>query len=78
YHFCSPLERKHAMKSMKVEILFLVIVLFVGIAANKAPLAYGEKNSLAYPVIYPRSLGTYDLDFRQNLTTERNCVKLRA
>lgn len=51
------------MKSMKVELVLLVIVVFITVAANEAPLAYGEKNikgSYLYPPIYPKSNGTYD------------------
>jgi hypothetical protein len=48
------------MKSMRVEILFLIIVMFVGIAANTTHLAYGPKNAVSYPVIYPKSVGAQD------------------
>jgi hypothetical protein len=52
------------MKSMKMEIVFLIIVLFIGVAANTAPLSYDKKNSKAfpasYPVIYPKSVGAND------------------
>lgn len=50
------------MKSSKVEIVLLIVVLVVTIAANQAPIAYGAKTEGAYwyPPIYPTSLGTYD------------------
>ncbi|MBI5933545.1 MAG: hypothetical protein HY867_07530 [Chloroflexi bacterium] len=50
------------MKSSKVEIVLLVVVLVVTVAANQAPLAYGAKTEFAYwyPPIYPKSAGTFD------------------
>ena len=52
------------MKSMRVEMILLVVVLLVGVAANVAPAAYADKGAspgfVPYPVIYPRSVGAYD------------------
>jgi len=62
------------MKSSKVEIILLVVVLLITVAANQAPLSYGTKSEGAYwyPPIYPTSLGTYDgsvLELSENSST---------
>jgi hypothetical protein len=47
-----------------MEIIFLVVTVLVGVAANTQPLSYGPKNGAAgpvyYPPIYPKSYGKYD------------------
>lgn len=51
------------MKSKRIEIILLIVVLFIAVAANEAPLAYDQKSGKGvfwYPPIYPRSLGAYD------------------
>jgi hypothetical protein len=50
------------MKSMRVEILFLIFAISMGIAANTTSLAYSKKSSVVYPypVMYPKSIGAYD------------------
>lgn len=50
------------MKSSKMEIVLLIVVLLITVAANQAPLSYGAKTEGAYwyPPIYPKSVGTYD------------------
>jgi hypothetical protein len=51
------------MKSTRLEIILLIIVLFIAVAANEGPLAYGQKDSrgfFLYPPIYPKSYANYD------------------
>jgi len=52
------------MKSMRVEKIFMIIVLFTGIAANTAPLAFNKKIGISYPIpvktLTLRSVGAYD------------------
>jgi hypothetical protein len=51
------------MKSTRVQIILLIAILFIAVAANEAPLAYGPKDSKGYhlyPPRYPRSVGLYD------------------
>ena len=50
------------MKSTKVEIVLLIVVLLITVAANQAPLSYGAKTEGAYwyPPVYPKSIGTND------------------
>lgn len=52
------------MKSKSVEVILLILVVFIVVAANEAPLAFDQKNVKgfppSYPVIYPRSYGSYD------------------
>jgi hypothetical protein len=62
------------MKSSKVEIVLLIVVLLITVAANQAPLSYGAKTEGAYwyPPIYPKSVGTYDgwaLELNENANT---------
>lgn len=62
------------MKSSKVEIVLLVVVLLITVAANQAPLSYGAKTEGAYwyPPIYPKSLGANDgsvLELSENSST---------
>lgn len=51
------------MKSARIEIILLIAVLFIAVAANEAPLIYPQKEGRGatfYPPIYPRSVDTYD------------------
>lgn len=50
------------MKSTRVEIILLIVVLFVAVAANEAPIVYADKGTYGfrYPPIYPKSFGPYD------------------
>ncbi len=51
------------MKSARIEILLLIVVLVAAVAANEAPLIYPEKSArgfTSYPPIYPRSIASYD------------------
>lgn len=51
------------MKSTRIEIILLIVVLFIAVAANEAPLAYdqrGGKGGYWYPPVYPRSVGKVD------------------